>query len=405
MEVGAILGEIEVDGANGGAPAAKEPPETEAPAEEAPAEEARGEPPREAPPRPPTEEPPSAEAPAEGALTDVAFPEMGDSVAEGTVLEWRVAVGDTVAVDDPLVEISTDKVDADMPSPVAGTIAEILGSSRTPPSPSAPSCAGSPPAPGRPRRPQSPRRPPRPPRPATAPPTRRPWPRGWRAHGLDLDSITGTGPRGRVTKEDVLAAVEGAPAVGPEVSRSAVRPPRSPASWTRAARSPPPPASAPSVDVLDARRRELKDAGRKLSFTHLIAWAVVRAARDLPVMGNSYAEQDGKPQRVVPPRSASGSRWTSSARTARARWSSPCSRTPASSASRTSWPSTTSWSPAPATATLSLDAYSGANISLTNPGGIGTVASVPRLMPGQERSSPPARSAIRRASPPSPPRR
>ena len=54
------------------------------------------------------------------------------------------------------------------------------------------------------------------------------------------------------------------------------------------------------VDVLDARRRELKAAGRKLSFTHLIAWAIVQAARDMPVMGNSYAEEDGKPQRVVP---------------------------------------------------------------------------------------------------------
>ena len=51
---------------------------------------------------------------------------MGDSVAEGTILEWRVAAGDTVTVDDPLVEISTDKVDAEVPSPVAGTIAELL---------------------------------------------------------------------------------------------------------------------------------------------------------------------------------------------------------------------------------------------------------------------------------------
>ena len=51
---------------------------------------------------------------------------MGDSVTEGTVLEWRVKAGDTVAVDDALVEISTDKVDAELPSPVAGTITEIL---------------------------------------------------------------------------------------------------------------------------------------------------------------------------------------------------------------------------------------------------------------------------------------
>ena len=54
------------------------------------------------------------------------MPPMGESVTEGTILEWRVAVGDAVAADDPLVEISTDKVDAEVPAPVAGTIAEIL---------------------------------------------------------------------------------------------------------------------------------------------------------------------------------------------------------------------------------------------------------------------------------------
>ncbi len=61
-----------------------------------------------------------------GEAVDVTFPEMGDSVAEGTILEWRVKPGDTVAVDDPLVEISTDKVDAEVPSPVAGTVIELL---------------------------------------------------------------------------------------------------------------------------------------------------------------------------------------------------------------------------------------------------------------------------------------
>ena len=45
------------------------------------------------------------------------------------------------------------------------------------------------------------------------------------------------------------------------------------------------------VSVLDGRRKELKAAGKKLSFTHLIAWAIVQAARDMPVMGNGYAEQ------------------------------------------------------------------------------------------------------------------
>ena len=74
-------------------------------------------------PPPPATAPAAAERPQ---LVDVAFPEMGDSVAEGTVLEWRKQVGDTVAVDDILVEISTDKVDAEVPSPVAGTLSEIL---------------------------------------------------------------------------------------------------------------------------------------------------------------------------------------------------------------------------------------------------------------------------------------
>src|ERR1700755_343493 len=55
----------------------------------------------------------------------VVMPVMGDSVAEGTVLEWRKQEGDTVEVDETLVEISTDKVDAEVPSPASGTIVKI----------------------------------------------------------------------------------------------------------------------------------------------------------------------------------------------------------------------------------------------------------------------------------------
>src|SRR5438309_5436969 len=55
----------------------------------------------------------------------VVMPAMGDSVAEGTVLEWRKREGDTVEADEPLVEISTDKVDAEVPSPAAGTVTRI----------------------------------------------------------------------------------------------------------------------------------------------------------------------------------------------------------------------------------------------------------------------------------------
>src|SRR4051812_43090688 len=95
VPVGAVLAEIEVNGAGAPDPGPQTPD-------------------------------PSAEAPAAAELVDVEFPQMGDSVAEGTVLEWLKQVGDSVAVEEGLVEISTDKVDAEGPSPVAGTLAEIL---------------------------------------------------------------------------------------------------------------------------------------------------------------------------------------------------------------------------------------------------------------------------------------
>src|SRR5512135_2411704 len=57
---------------------------------------------------------------------DVVMPQLGESVVEGVVVKWLVKAGDAVAKDQPLVEISTDKVDAEIPSPEAGTVAEIL---------------------------------------------------------------------------------------------------------------------------------------------------------------------------------------------------------------------------------------------------------------------------------------
>ena len=55
----------------------------------------------------------------------VVMPELGESVTEGTITQWLKAVGDTVNVDDPLLEVSTDKVDTEVPSPVAGVLLEI----------------------------------------------------------------------------------------------------------------------------------------------------------------------------------------------------------------------------------------------------------------------------------------
>ena len=63
---------------------------------------------------------------ASGDATDVEMPELGESVTEGTITTWLKEVGDEVEVDEPLLEVSTDKVDTEIPSPVAGTLIEIL---------------------------------------------------------------------------------------------------------------------------------------------------------------------------------------------------------------------------------------------------------------------------------------
>src|SRR6476659_6358228 len=58
-------------------------------------------------------------------MPDVTLPQLGETVTEGTITQWFKQVGDTVAADEPLFEVSTDKVDTEVPSPVAGTLTEI----------------------------------------------------------------------------------------------------------------------------------------------------------------------------------------------------------------------------------------------------------------------------------------
>src|SRR6202022_3366516 len=60
-----------------------------------------------------------------GTGTEVVMPQMGESITEGTITKWLKKVGDTVQRDEPIFEISTDKVDAEIPSPVSGTLTEI----------------------------------------------------------------------------------------------------------------------------------------------------------------------------------------------------------------------------------------------------------------------------------------
>ncbi|MDW4572583.1 2-oxoglutarate dehydrogenase, E2 component, dihydrolipoamide succinyltransferase [Microbacterium sp. M3] len=122
VEVGAVLAKIG-DG-SGSAEAAPAPEAAQAEAAPAPAETAA---PAAQPavPAPAAETPAPAAAPAAGGK-DVVLPELGESVTEGTVTRWLKQVGDEVAVDEPLLEISTDKVDTEIPSPFAGVLQEIL---------------------------------------------------------------------------------------------------------------------------------------------------------------------------------------------------------------------------------------------------------------------------------------
>src|ERR1700733_7129769 len=59
-------------------------------------------------------------------MIDVVTPAAGESVTEGTILEWHVKVGEFIEVDDTIVEISTDKVDVELPAPASGTVSELL---------------------------------------------------------------------------------------------------------------------------------------------------------------------------------------------------------------------------------------------------------------------------------------
>ncbi|WP_251151498.1 2-oxoglutarate dehydrogenase, E2 component, dihydrolipoamide succinyltransferase [Cellulosimicrobium sp. Marseille-Q4280] len=127
VEVGANLAVIgSGEGGGSAAPAqAEEPAAEEKPAEE-PAPQAED-------PAPAAQEAPAQEAPAQSEQPaggsggeEIKLPALGESVTEGTVTRWLKAVGDSVEVDEPLLEVSTDKVDTEVPSPVAGTVQQIL---------------------------------------------------------------------------------------------------------------------------------------------------------------------------------------------------------------------------------------------------------------------------------------
>ncbi|MFV0451836.1 MAG: 2-oxoglutarate dehydrogenase, E2 component, dihydrolipoamide succinyltransferase [Propioniciclava sp.] len=247
-EVGATLAVIgdasEVSDAPAAVPPAPEPA-ADAPAASAPA--------------------PAASAAATAAGTEVTLPALGESVTEGTISRWLKSVGETVEADEALVEVSTDKVDTEIPSPAAGTLLEIrvpedetaevgavlaiIGDEAAAPAPEVPAQPAAPASP----EPAVPTPTPSAPAAASATPTRpapgTPAPRRATSsadvgyvtplvrklaaqHEVDLTTLAGTGVGGRIRKQDVLAAAEAAkqpaapatPAPAPTEAPAAVEP-------------------------------------------------------------------------------------------------------------------------------------------------------------------------------------
>ncbi len=330
-----------------------------------------------------------------GEPVEVTMPEMGESVTEGTVLEWHVAVGDTVEEGQTLIEVSTDKVDAEVPAPVGGEITKLLvepdqeipigaalvemipgsgnGASApaeaedaTPATPNGTGDAGD----GR------------------ATPVAR---RIAEAEGLKLADIAGSGPAGKVTKDDVLAAANGGGAAAAATGEEKAL--RGPAGMLAKAMNESlktPTATSfrtIAVDMLNAKRKGLNGAlaerGMKVSFTHLVAWAIVLAAKEWPAMARHYTERDGKAFVVN-----DGQVNLGIAVNVEKKDGSRALMVPAiKGADRMTFPEFHASYEDLVTKTrenrLTPDDFAGTNITLTNPGGIGTVASVPRLMNGQ----------------------
>ncbi|CAM5538964.1 2-oxoglutarate dehydrogenase, E2 component, dihydrolipoamide succinyltransferase [Streptomyces violaceorubidus] len=268
VEVGAELALID-DGS--GAPAAAEAPQAEPAPEPAPAAPST----EQAAPAPA----PTADAAAGGSAegTDVVLPALGESVTEGTVTRWLKSVGDSVEEDEPLLEVSTDKVDTEIPAPASGTLLEIVvGEDETAevgaklavigaagaapaaapaqeapaapaqpeptPAPAAPApapaqAAPAPAAPAPAPAPQAPSAPapqPAAPAPAAAPAAPAaaqpvddgayvtPLVRKLAAeNGVDLSTVKGTGVGGRIRKQDVIAAADAAKAAAPAPAAAA----------------------------------------------------------------------------------------------------------------------------------------------------------------------------------------
>jgi pyruvate dehydrogenase E2 component (dihydrolipoyllysine-residue acetyltransferase) len=200
-------------------------------------------------------------------MTDVVMPQMGESIVEGTLTKWLKKPGDPVERDEPLFEISTDKVDTEIPSPAAGVLAETLveegktvgintvvarinesGGAATAAEKPAPTAEAKPEAPAAPPPPPAPAAtapPPPPPEVAPAPePAEVSGPlsplvrKMAREYNLDLSKIKGTGAGGRITKQDVESYI------AQQRQAAAAAPVEAPPPQPLSAPAPPPPAPA-----------------------------------------------------------------------------------------------------------------------------------------------------------------
>jgi 2-oxoglutarate dehydrogenase E1 component len=330
---------------------------------------------------------------------EITMPAMGESVSEGTILEWAKAVGDHVETDETIVEISTDKVDAEVPSPASGTITEILAGagdtvtvgqvlarlattngaaasasaapSEAPARANGGAAAGadgvaSAPSDG-----------------VNASPVAR---RIAAAEGIDLGRVTGTGPQGRITKADVLAGENGGPAAAEAHGELIKGSGAMLAQYMEQSREIPTATSfrTMTVTVLDGRRKQLKDGGQRVSFTHLIAYAIARAATDeMPVMTHHFERRDGKPYRIDDGQCNLGIAVDVEKKDGSRTLMVPVIRNAGGLSFREFLDAFNDLIARARDNKLTADDLTGANVSLTNPGGIGTVASVPRLMPDQ----------------------
>ena len=253
---------------------------------------------------------------------DVVMPQMGESITEGTVSKWLKKVGDEIKRDEPLLEISTDKVDAEIPAPAAGVLAEIKvkegqtvpvqtvvavletdrsASAAAPAAPSGPAPAPSPPAPPPPRAAAAAPPAPTPASPAPAPraaaqPVATPAPRApapsapspaprpvapddaterlqkkstplvrkiAAEHQVDIASVRGTGIAGRVTKDDILGFIES------NAAKAAA--PAPPAPTVPAARGPSAgPIEHPTAEAWPGDRVEPFSRIRKITADHMV---------------------------------------------------------------------------------------------------------------------------------------